>query len=953
MGQSDLNTAGEGVCTETTTTMKTRRTIGQSCTLLRHFQVQSASDYDRATNEAFRAHGRSLKQQKRNMEKRKRRQQAKQHQHDRTIGINTLNVRGLATDVQTLGRKLQGLKEQHGRGNRDVIFLQETHLHTQEHGIAAGHHAAMWGFKREQADHLSFWASGEGRRAVVAILINPYVAVSNMQPWLPQQWTEHLIMTTGEFAGQTLLFINVYAPVNGAARVKFFGQLSQLTLPPDADIVFGGDFNCVLDTQVHRVGETSRPELGATQLRSFLETNGLYDAGYHNLPELNERQAHQTYANQHHTHFHVSAAGPQGSSRLDRFYISATAKHLVRGVETEEALCRTDHRAVLLELHTPRGVIRVKRRPKLYPPPSYVYAAMKSLVEELKAAQGSDSVAMWDRFKRQLLEQMKQLKRQARGRMTRGFRQRIKRIKQQFKKCTQAGEAESGARQCLLEALHQTQDSQRLLKRRTAIRRNAWSPTATTKAFFRRISTKFGDGTIPTLRPTNTAIKRHIHDKANILKDSREATFNGQADAVTDIEAFIGTYAKTWEKVDLSDIDDDITEDKVRAAIAACKIGKACGPDELSNEWYKDNVDRLVPVLTRIYNDCMEHGDTPSSFLEAYIHSIRKGGDTANPLNYRPIALLNTDYNFFTRIIAWRVRRHITRLVSSRQCGFVPGRTIHEVVDLFEAAKAQCSSDEELSQAQVLMLDFAKAYDSLDRDFLLAMLAAKGFPPKFCHMIRTIHTGTIVKFLANGSVSGELKVTSEIRQGCPLAPLLFIIAVDLLYDVVEAEKSIVGIGLTSAAGCRPLTVAGYADDTAIYIANANMQLAALRAVRSFSDVSGLRLNVKISVAINLGNVDHATVPVATGGQEAVTTVSSTRYLGHIAGNADTSKEAWSRAMDSLRIRLVLAEAKTNTAQQRGQTAAAIILPKLLYVARHAWPTEEVVRKAQRCIRNYV
>jgi hypothetical protein len=122
MGQSDMTTAGEGVCAETKTRTTTRRTTRQSCTLLRHFQVQSASDYDRATTEAFRAHGRSLKQQKRNMEKRKRRQQAKQHQHDRTIGINTLNVRGLATDVQTLGR---GLKEQHGRGNRDVTFYKK------------------------------------------------------------------------------------------------------------------------------------------------------------------------------------------------------------------------------------------------------------------------------------------------------------------------------------------------------------------------------------------------------------------------------------------------------------------------------------------------------------------------------------------------------------------------------------------------------------------------------------------------------------------------------------------------------------------------------------------------------------------------------------------------------------------------------------------------------------
>jgi hypothetical protein len=653
-------------------------------------------------------------------------------------------------------------------------------------------------------------------------------------------------MTTGELAGRNLLFINMYAPVNGAARVKFFKQLSQLTFPTGMDIVCGGDFNCVIDPNVDRVGGTGRPEMGASQLRSFLETNELYDAGNYNLPE---EQAKSAYANQHHTHFHVSATGLHDSSRLDRFYVSVAVKHLVRGVETEEALCRTDHRAVLLELHSPSGVIRVKRRPKLYPPPSYAHAAMKSmvvksiedLVEELKAVKGTETAVVWERFKRQLTEKMKQLKREARGRMTRGFRQRIKRLKQQLTKCKQEDEAAKEARQDILEALHQAQETRRRIKRRTVIKRNAWSSTASTKFFFRRICNKFGDSTIPTLETTSKTIKRHIHDKANILKDSWDETFNGQADARADIEAFIGQYATRWEKVDLADIDDAISEEEVKSAIAACKIGKSCGPDELSNDWYKDNVDLLVPVLARIYNGCLERGDTPSSFLEAYIHSISKGGDTANPMNYRPIALLNSDYKIFTRIIAWRVRRHIIRLVSSRQCGFVPGRTIHEVIDMFEAAKEQCRTQAELSQAQVLMLDFAKAYDSLDREFLLAMLAAKGFPPKFCRMIRAIHTGTTVRFLANGSLSGELQVTSGIRQGCPLAPLLFIIAVDLLYDVLEEERSIVGIVLSKDAGCRPLKVAGYADDTAIYIAHAGMQKEALRAVRSFSEVSGLRL----------------------------------------------------------------------------------------------------------------
>jgi hypothetical protein len=52
----------------------------------------------------------------------------------------------------------------------------------------------------------------------------------------------------------------------------------------------------------------------------------------------------------------------------------------------------------------------------------------------------------------------------------------------------------------------------------------------------------------------------------------------------------------------------------------------------------------LSLILTKLFNDFMAVGCTPTSFLEAYIFSISKGGDHTNPLNYRPIALLNTDY---------------------------------------------------------------------------------------------------------------------------------------------------------------------------------------------------------------------------------------------------------------------------------------------------------------------
>jgi hypothetical protein len=85
----------------------------------------------------------------------------------------------------------------------------------------------------------------------------------------------------------------------------------------------------------------------------------------------------------------------------------------------------------------------------------------------------------------------------------------------------------------------------------------------------------------------------------------------------------------------------------------------------------------------------------------------------------------------------------------------------------------------------------------------------------------------------------------------------------------------------------------------------------------------------------------------------VKVIQSIRYLGHIAGTGDTTDEAWTKAFEALRVRLTLAESKPNTVQQRAAIARAIIVPKLTYVARHAWPTEELAKKADRAIRNYV
>jgi len=185
------------------------------------------------------------------------------------------------------------------------------------------------------------------------------------------------------------------------------------------------------------------------------------------------------------------------------------------------------------------------------------------------------------------------------------------------------------------------------------------------------------------------------------------------------------------------------------------------------------------------------------------------------------------------------------------------------------------------------------------------------------------------------------------------------IAVDLLYDALEKEEGLEGIGLGSGTHVKQLKVAGYADDTAIYIAHKRSQQAAITTVHKCSAVSGLKLTVTKSAALNL--VEEGTLGDSTNSgqgealvtsqgadQEIVKKASSVRYLGHIAGTGCTMEAAWDKAFAALRARLVLAETKTKAVQQCAVIAAASIILKLMYVARHAWPSMDIAASRTTC-----
>ncbi|XP_028105602.1 uncharacterized protein LOC114304658 [Camellia sinensis] len=80
----------------------------------------------------------------------------------------------------------------------------------------------------------------------------------------------------------------------------------------------------------------------------------------------------------------------------------------------------------------------------------------------------------------------------------------------------------------------------------------------------------------------------------------------------------------------------------------------------------------------------------------------------------------------------------------------------------------------------IIKLDFQKAYDSLNWDFLLSMLVNFGFGGKWVEWIKVCITSARLSVLVNGSPTEEFSPQRGLRQGNSLFPFLFIIAAECL-----------------------------------------------------------------------------------------------------------------------------------------------------------------------------
>ena len=226
----------------------------------------------------------------------------------------------------------------------------------------------------------------------------------------------------------------------------------------------------------------------------------------------------------------------------------------------------------------------------------------------------------------------------------------------------------------------------------------------------------------------------------------------------------------------------------------------------------------MVLALVAVGNELLNGGRPPKSFLEGLIIPLRKKEDSNDAMDYRPIALLQTGYKIFTKVMATRVQRVLGTLIGTSQQGFVHGRQMLKIVMMMMAVLDTAEDEpglEDLRNRVILILDFRKAHDTVACSFLLVALQRFGFSRSFVTMVRNLHDETTARFVVNGELSRPQAVLSGIRQGCPLAPLLFLIAAEILSLAIQQDSDLIGITVPRGGGVRH-KFSAFVDDSTVF-----------------------------------------------------------------------------------------------------------------------------------------
>ena len=380
-----------------------------------------------------------------------------------------------------------------------------------------------------------------------------------------------------------------------------------------------------------------------------------------------------------------------------------------------------------------------------------------------------------------------------------------------------------------------------------------------------------------------------------ILKNNSDAIISDQKDILKELYSFYQTLYTSkstphnkedtrsfLDSLDIPQISDDsklklnspVSNAEILSSLKSLNLNRSPGYDGLPVEFYIVFFHDICDLLLNCYRYSFEQGFLSVSQRNGVITLLpKKDKDPLYVKYHRPISLLNTDYKIIAKVMANRLKLCLNEIIHGDQTGFMKGRNIgsniRTIIDLIE----YCDSND--IPGSIVLLDIEKAFDSVEHDYLYEVLGAFNFGSDFIKWIKAFYCKRSSYIINNGFLSNRLSMERGVFQDCPISPLLFLCAIEVLAISIRNNADIADIKI----GAAEKKVSLLADDTTCFLNGDPDSFTKLfEILNEFASISGCKINLSKSEAIHIGALKGSTFyPFSNEGLTWKT--NSFRYLG--------------------------------------------------------------------------
>ena len=290
-------------------------------------------------------------------------------------------------------------------------------------------------------------------------------------------------------------------------------------------------------------------------------------------------------------------------------------------------------------------------------------------------------------------------------------------------------------------------------------------------------------------------LKDSPKDKAEILNNQFKSVFTNERPLDEDTANLPPLFP------DIGNI--NITTTGIQKLLEKLQPHKAMGPDQLHPRVMKETATHIAPILQVIFSKSFEAGEVPLDWKKAHVTPIFKKGERYLPSNYRPVSLTCIASKIMEHIVTKHIMNHLEkhRILTDHQHGFRSKKSTETQLLCF--AQDIYNNMRKNQQTDVIVMDFAKAFDKVAHNRLLKKLDVMGITGKTNKWVKSFLENREQSVVCEGDMSSWGSVTSGVPQGSVIGPILFLVYINDL-----------PIGLKS-------NVRLFADDTIVYLTISN------------------------------------------------------------------------------------------------------------------------------------